>query len=271
VPELPEVEIQRRSLARWVAGETVTAIEVVDPALVGLGEIEALGLPAAIGSIARRGKLLLVDIHPAAGESAVLAIHLRMTGKIVRVPVGAPDRRFTRATLHLSSGARLQFVDPRRLGRWGLGAMEAALAWAGADRWGPDALLEPSDAAALASRVGRGRQPIKVALMDQQRIAGLGNIAASEICFLAGVAPSTPAGALPAEAWARLAPAVTEFLNATIEAEESEEIAYIQERGAPNPFRVYGRRGEPCPRCEVPIQRAVFAGRSTYFCAACQR
>jgi formamidopyrimidine-DNA glycosylase len=170
----------------------------------------------------------------------------------------------------LDDGARLVFVDPRRLGElWRVPTAELATMPALA-RLGPDALEEPPSAERLAALGGRSRQPIKAWLMDQRHLGGLGNICAAEILFRAGLPPDCPAADLPWEAWERLAAEIPEYLRWAIDAQWDGELKYLGERDAVNPFALYRRAGAPCPRCGTPIRRLVIAGRGTYVCPRCQ-
>jgi formamidopyrimidine-DNA glycosylase len=117
----------------------------------------------------------------------------------------------------------------------------------------------------------RGRRPVKVALMDQSALAGVGNIYASEALFGARIHPSTPAGDLTEAQADALARQMLAVMQASLEREQDDEIAYLHSGEAvENPFRVYGHEGEPCPACGAPIAREVHAGRSTFWCPRCQ-
>ena len=113
------------------------------------------------------------------------------------------------------------------------------------------------------------KSPIKVALMRQDRVAGLGNIAASEVLFRSSIHPAQPAHELSKDQWDRIAVAVHAFINHTLDQESSDEIQYVNQ-GGEGSFAVYGHAGSPCPRCQVPIERLIQSGRSTFFCSRCQ-
>lgn len=257
MPELPEVEHARRALARWAELGPLVGFELADPALLVEGEAR----PAAGGRTARvvrRGKHLGWQV----GQDAWI-LHFRMTGRLVE---GARDAR---ARWLRADGAVMAFVDPRRLGevrRLPAAALDDAL---DALPLGPEPWPEPRDGAWWAARFAGARGPLKPVLMDQARVAGLGNIAGSEICFRARLAPDRPVQALEAAEWARVAEAVPAYVNFTLAAMESGPVRYVNE-GGDNPFLVYDRAGQPCPRCGRPILRTVQRGRSTYACAACQ-
>lgn len=267
MPELPEVEFCRRALRRWTGGRRVVAAEVDDPRSVrrtrtdppsagdpdGAERLCAVVLGAEPGPILRHGKRLLWTF----GDRALL-LHLGMTGKWTRLP--GP---FTKVRLRLDDGSTLHFADPRLLG----GVVPTDLAAGAAmlaEGLGPDALesgLPPLP----------GRRPVKVALMDQAVVAGLGNLHAAEALWRAGLHPATPCDRIDADAHARLARAVREQLDfalALLDADD--EILYVEDAGAPNPFPLYGRRDAPCPRCGGPVARMTQAGRTTWWCPGCQ-
>lgn len=273
MPELPEVEIARRQLERWLAGHRIDAVILADPGAVraGIGgaaapmpegpaRIEALAGQLA-GRPLRHGKRIGWPF-----EDDAVIVHLGMTGSWVRRPVGEVPPH---ARLGLIAGeVAAWFVDPRRFGGVipvGLEDLGEALV-AGL---GPDALDTPLDGAQLAARVA-GRGPIKPALMDQRRIAGIGNIQATEALWCARLAPDRPGRALTSEEWATLAAAIPEQLRRTLDADDGDELVYAS-LGGGNPFRIYGRAGEPCPRCEAPIVRTILAGRATFRCTVCQQ
>jgi formamidopyrimidine-DNA glycosylase len=120
--------------------------------------------------------------------------------------------------------------------------------------------------------VGRSRQDLKVALMDQGRVAGLGNIYAAEALFRAGLHPARKPDSLKPEEWQRLTQAILDtFQDALALAEgQGEEQVYLEEDSSRNPFRVYGRAGEPCSKCRTRVQSFTQGGRTTHFCAKCQ-
>jgi len=274
VPELPEVEIAARNLRRWAAGRTVEGVEA-DPRAGrvfrpgGPGALAAALAGARVAAVDRRGKHLLVSLASPRGPVGLLS-HLGMTGKWVRREGGDPPGH-SRARLRLDDGATLHFVDPRLFGRLRLvpGARFEEVAELRA--LGPDPLHDGIDPRRLAARLAATRRPVKVALLDQRILPGVGNIHASEALFLARVDPRRRADRLaPAEVRA-VARGVLASFRRTIREEDGPEIVYVEEPGAPNPFRVYGREGERCSRCrEAAIRRAVQAQRSTYWCPRCQ-
>lgn len=267
MPELPEVEFAARRLRAWAIGRAIARVDaepgrplcdvepdVLDAALAG----------RAVTAVRRHGKQLFIDFD----DGHVLTSHLGMTGKWLRLPEHAPPREGTRLQIVLDDGHRLDHIDPRRLGRLRLlarGERHPEL-----DRLGPDALEACARPGALAEAVGWSRREIKVALMDQESLAGVGNIYAAEALHAAGISPFRPAADLKPAEFERLAAAIVDAMQQSLARERDDEIRYLQDRDATNPFRVYGRTDAPCPTCGVAIIRAVQQGRSTFYCPVCQ-
>lgn len=271
MPELPEVEIVRRNLEKWCGGARVTAIEVLRPAAFHEDSL-ALGLQLqgqTIGSIVRRGKALWMS---SSGPTGWL-MRFGMTGKWV-LQSGEEPPRFTRVRLQVQRADAppqwLCFVDMRNFGGlWGLPS-ELGPQRLQAEVSGIDPILDGLTGFDL-ERLFFGRQrPIKVLLLEQSLVAGVGNIYASESLFRARIHPSTPASALTSTQCERLAQEILGVLTWAIAAEAADEVVYQGEVGAVNPFQVYGREKEPCPVCTTPIERAVMAQRSTFWCPSCQ-
>lgn len=267
MPELPEVEFCRRALTRWSAGRRVVQVDVLDARCVrdrrtdrpsaGSAQAEAALRRVAASpprGLDRHGKRLLWRF-----DDGALLLHLGMTGKWTRQP-----SRFAKVALTLDDGARLTFHDPRLLG--GIVPFvdtaegEAALV----DGLGPDALTAP-----LPSL--RGARAVKLALMDQAVVAGIGNVQAMEALWRAGLHPERAAGSLSDGEHARLGEAVREQLRATLALlGDGDEIVYVEEPGGPNPFPLYQRDGEPCPACGTAIATFRQGGRGTWWCPGCQ-
>jgi formamidopyrimidine-DNA glycosylase len=260
MPELPEVEVTCRNVARWLEGRRLARLDVLDEAALKAGDPAAVA-GVVIGRPHRRAKLCLVPL----GEH-VLVVHLRMTGKLVR---GAPGRRPPRLRLIPESGPTVVFEDVRRLGQAWL--LPATTLPAFLERHAPGAEPWPgrSGGAWLAEALQGKRGPIKPALMDNKRVSGIGNIGASEACWRAGVSPERPVQGISRDEFGRISDGVRGWIEDTIAAEDGEEIVYLQ-HGGDNPFHVYGRAGEPCPRCGAPIQRTTQSGRATFSCGGCQ-
>jgi formamidopyrimidine-DNA glycosylase len=291
MPELPEVETIRRQLAPLVEGRRLKAVEILDPRWsrpLAPAEVERALVGRRVERLGRRGKYLVWsfdgDVH--------LAQHLRMTGSVLAQP--EPEPPHTRVRLELGRAVsrtggradgrvgaaqgravrRLAIVDPRRFGTGELLLGGDALEAFFAARLG----LEPFDegfTAAHLRALARGRTaPVKAFLLDQRRIAGVGNIYADEALFRAGVHPRRPAGRLTGEQYERLRASVVAALGAGIDARGAsiDDFRHVDGvRGSfQDQFLVHLREGEPCGVCGSTIVKMVVGGRGTYVCETCQ-
>jgi formamidopyrimidine-DNA glycosylase len=276
MPELPEVERERRRLAPAMVGARFTRV------LLNRADLRRPFPPRfasrlrgqSVLALHRRGKYLVAELS--SGE--LLLMHFGMSGSFRIEPTGtrttrdaAIERRHDHVVFTMSSGMTVTFNDPRRFGLMTLTSVSTHPA-ASVDVWasfGPEPLSREFDAAALAARCAGRRVALKVALLDQRVVAGLGNIYASEALHLARLSPFRSAGSIatvtgrPLPAAKRLVPAIKVVLRRAIAAARDDS----------SPFRVYDREGERCvtPRCRGRIERAVQVGRSTFFCPVCQR
>jgi formamidopyrimidine-DNA glycosylase len=275
MPELPEVELARRCLQKWASKRRVTAATAARSRVIRPGPraLEPLR-DATFFRFERRGKNLLLTARKGAQLHGLWS-HLGMTGKWLRRPVAAEAPRFARASLTMSGGSVLYYCDMRLFGRLQLvpGARFEDIPELRA--LGPDPLTDGVDVPRLRQRLAALRAPIKVALLDQRLLAGVGNIQASESLYRAGIDPRRRASDLDDKEVRRLATGIRRSIAATLARFErdvgcEEDMAYVEE-GAPNPFAVYDRAGETCRRCRrAVIVRIVQAGRATYFCPHCQ-
>jgi formamidopyrimidine-DNA glycosylase len=287
MPELPEVETVARQLEPELEGRRIERLDVLDPRWsrpVPPAELGGAVSGATIEGLGRRGKYLLLGLD---GERT-LVMHLRMTGNLV-LKEGeeildpsegrllyqgerTTEERHLRARFRLDDGRELWFTDPRRFGEAFLIA-DAGLPGRFA-RLGVEPLSEEFTPE-LLGEVAAGRQaPLKSFLLDQSRIAGVGNIYADEALYRARLHPLSPAGSMRPEHLAALRDAVVAALQAGIDAGGSSIDDYRDGRGEKGTmqerFLVHTREGEPCPSCGGEILRIVVGGRSTYFCPACQ-
>jgi formamidopyrimidine-DNA glycosylase len=271
VPELPEVETIRRQLAPLVEGRTLQALEISDPRwcepLPPAALVDALA-GRRVERLGRRGKYLLWE----AEDDVTLLMHLRMTGTLLFDAVdGTPYRR---VLMTLDDGHTLSFCDPRRFGTGELAVGSAARedflgARLGIEPLGPDFTTEH------LRILARGRRaPVKAFLLDQRRVAGVGNIYADEALFRAQIHPLTPAGRLRRPQLEALRDAVRLVLEAGIDAGGSTIDDFRHADGVSGAFQdeflVHRRRGEPCPQCGGAVIKFVAAGRGTYACERCQ-
>ncbi len=281
MPELPEVETVRRGLAPVMEGVRIAQAHVNRPDLRWpFPDRMAERLTGArVERLGRRSKYLLAELDR--GET--LLVHLGMSGRML--VSGDPLGRFVHAhpapekhdhvVFEMETGARITFNDPRRFGAMDLlptGGAHKLL-----DVLGPEPLGNDFHEDHLVQAFKGKMTPVKAALLDQRIVAGLGNIYVCEALFRAGIDPRRKAGRIAATRVAGLVPIIRAVLEEAIAAGGSSlrdfkqadgELGYFQHR-----FDVYGREGEACrtPSCGAPIRRAVQSGRSSFFCAACQR
>ena len=267
MPELPEVETVRRTLAPVVEGRTVTSVSFLWPRTCA-GDprsTEARLAGQCIERLERYGKYLLFRLRKD-GRGSLLVVHLRMTGNLL--VDGAPGQ-FTRASMSLDDGTAVVFQDVRKFGRWQwserLPARLAAL--------GPEPLEIGRDefAARLRSRKAR----LKALLLDQEFLRGLGNIYADEALFRARLHPLRSADRVGPRKARDLHEAIQAVLRHAIEAGGTSIRDYRDSRGAQGAFqrqiRIYGKADMPCVNCGTPVRRVLVAQRSTHFCPRCQR
>ena len=276
MPELPEVEHAARTLRVWLGGRTIVRAVAADTRIFRGGsprDFERLLPGHRLERIDRRGKYLLLTFNGGLG----LLGHLGMTGRWVRrAPKPSSGRRavpkHSHARLILDDESALHYVDPRLFGQLIVVAEGAVSELAVIRALGPDAVVDGVDAARLHAVLRRSARPIKVALLDQSVLAGVGNIYATEALFHAGIHPLRPSKSLDLEEVSRLAVEIRAVLDLAIAAMVGEEIAYLsQGRGVENRFVIYDRAGAPCPRCGRTLDKLTIGGRTSAFCPGCQR
>jgi formamidopyrimidine-DNA glycosylase len=271
MPELPEVEFAARQLRRWMVGRRVERA-VAEPSRVLRGraprEIARALQGRRLEAVRRRGKYLLLDFDGGAGA----LLHLGMTGKLVWREVGEAEA-YSRARFELDDRRAIHLRDPRKFGRLAVGPMARLERMKEVAALGPDANDPSLDAGALAARLGRTCRPLKIALMDQRVLAGLGNIHAAEALFRAQLSPKRRSDRLSSAQLGRLAAAIGETIGFAFDSmpQAEADIEYVEEPGAENPFLVYGKAGERCPRCREPLRSFAQGGRTTFWCPRCQR
>jgi formamidopyrimidine-DNA glycosylase len=275
MPELPEVETIRRQLEPVLAGRTISSARILDPlwcSPVKPREIELALSGATIERVARRGKYLVLELD----GGAALAMHLRMTGNLLWVPAGKPiEGHYRRVHFVLDDESSLLFVDARRFGTGRLFVSREQLNDYLDARLGPEPLDERFTPEVLARSAAGRTAPVKAFLLDQRRVAGIGNIYADEALFRARIHPLRAAGRLRRPEIARLRDAIVESLEVGIAAQGAsidDYRHYNGERGKmQEEFLVHRREGRPCPRCGRPVVKLRAAGRGTYVCRSCQR
>lgn len=261
MPELPEVEGYRALAERCALGRTIGAVDAPDAWYLKRGLVAPAAASALVGNqfltARRRGKLLLLDAGPPDGDPvAVLGLHFGMSGVLIVDGQASLDRllyapalgekRHDRFTVHFDDGGWMAMRDARRLGAVELDPDE--------DRLGPDALTV--SAADLAHALDGSAAPLKARLLDQSRLAGVGNLIADEILWRAGLAPGRPAGSLT--------PAEVRRLHRTL----SKGLAELIQRGGSHTGDLQPQRhpGGRCPRDRTLLSRSVVGGRTTWWC-----
>ena len=296
VPELPEVETVRRTLDPHLSGERIEEVvvraerlrEPLDPAAF---ERDAAG--RRILGLRRRSKYLLVDLD----GGTTLVLHLGMSGRLtVREPCSDPPPEVAlpheHLVLRLASGRHLSFRDPRRFGQAftlatedlagdrhfrHLGIEPLEIPGAATDLWHGDGGSSDGrsfDGDYLRRAAAGRRGPVKPFLMDAKVVVGVGNIYAAEALHAAGVNPKRSVKRIAAKRWRRLAEEVRRVLRGALAQGGTTLNDFTDGEGNAGYFQVslavYGREGEPCPRCETPVKRVTQAGRGTFYCPGCQ-
>ncbi len=277
MPELPEVETVVRGLRGPLAGRSIKearvySLKIRTPIPKSLSKTLT---GAAIAGVERRAKYILIHLESA----QTLVIHLGMTGSLQLMGQGAKTyapRKHDHLWLRLDNGEELVFADPRRFGVIDLVATAALPAWPSIAKLGPEPLERAFTGRVLKERLGTRKIALKVALMNQELVVGVGNIYASEALFYSGISPLREAGQLTAAEADLLCAMIKKVLRASIEAGGSSLRDYRQASGElgffQNRFAVYDREGKACPGCTCEpdktggIKRLVQGGRSTFYC-----
>ncbi|MFN8544002.1 MAG: bifunctional DNA-formamidopyrimidine glycosylase/DNA-(apurinic or apyrimidinic site) lyase [Candidatus Binatia bacterium] len=269
MPELPEVETIVRGLGPALAGRRVVGVEVRERRLRTpvAPDFVARLVGRRIAGVSRHGKFLLAALD----DGRVWLVHLGMSGRLTIAPAPPAPRAHDHVVVVLDDGRALTYHDPRRFGC--LGVLEPSQVSA-ATGPGIDALSPALTAETVFTLTRRRRTSIKALLMDQRRVAGLGNIYVSELLFHAGVRPGRAAGRVSRPECERIVAAMRDVLADAIRLGGSSINDYRDGFGRSGCFQtthqVYARTGRPCPRCAAPIRERVIAGRSTFYCARCQ-
>jgi formamidopyrimidine-DNA glycosylase len=268
VPELPEVETIRAQLEPRLVGRRLELVSILDSRLtrpLDPREVTADLEGARVEAVDRRGKYLVLRLD----NGAALLVHLRMTGSF-----GFEPATHERAVLSLEGGDRLVYRDVRRFGTW-LVVEAIELDPYLATKNGPEPLSSRFTAAWLATQLSRRKAALKAVLLDQRVVAGLGNIYADEALWRARLSPLRPANGLEPEEVTGLHRSIRAVLREGIERQGASLRDYAAPDGSAggmqDEFRVYGRDGEPCPRCRTPIAKTRVGGRGTWYCPRCQQ
>lgn len=282
MPELPEAETIARGIHSAVAGGRVSRVEVhrreaVDPQTPGAFKAALTG--RRLNAVGRRGKWIVATLD----DGGYWVTQLRMTGRFAWMPASPARRLALAAEPHLSvslkidgpgvDGGVLRFYDIRRFARMWVLRPDAWLERVG--RLGVEPLSREFTPRTLCSLLAESRAPIRNALLDQRRIAGIGNIYANEACFIARIDPRRPAADLDRGEVRRLHAGIREVLREAVARRGTSLSDYRDVLGGEGDFQdallVYGREDEACHRCGAEIERVTLAGRSAFYCTRCQK
>ncbi|MEX2468085.1 MAG: bifunctional DNA-formamidopyrimidine glycosylase/DNA-(apurinic or apyrimidinic site) lyase [Gemmatimonadota bacterium] len=273
MPELPEAETIVRGLRPHVVGRTVTRVDVLhaDVLRTRVDLFVRAVSGRSILAVERRGKNVVMPLS----EGRVLAVNLGMTGKLLSFPVTPPAERtptHPAVRFDLGEAGILVFDDTRRFGT--VECLDEGQWRVRSDRMGPEPLGPGFTARRLHQGLGRSRAPIRSWLLDQRRIAGVGNIYANEALYQAGIDPRRPARDVDPDEAARLHRALRRVLRNAIQEGGTTLRDYRTASGERGRYArsldVYGRAGDPCARCGTVIERVVFGNRSAFLCPGCQ-
>jgi formamidopyrimidine-DNA glycosylase len=282
MPELPEVEVLARHLRPLLMGKTVRAIEVLREKVLRpttKSQFKKVLLGATFSGLQRRGKYLLFEFKPKNSRSETLLLgHLGMTGRMFLAPQKTIPPKHTAVILKLGA-QNFIYEDTRYFGRLSLDLTAA-------EKLGPEPWDENFSPELFLKKLKNSRQPVKVKLLDQSLIAGVGNIYASEALFRAKISPRRAANKISMTLAKRLLSAIREVMQEAIDcgstiplnfmAQKTDGLFYFgRAAGAPDYYeerlQVYDRAEKPCVTCRFPIKRIVQAARSTFFCPRCQK
>lgn len=274
MPELPEAETIVRGLRATVVGKTIARVEVAKPDI--LRESKRRFTPRlrgrSISAVTRRAKNVVLELD----DDSVIWVNLGMTGRLLPFPT--PPRGSSRPThaavrFRFSDGSILVFDDVRRFGS--VEHLDAQARSERSDALGPEPLSPTWRAEDLVEALGGSRSPARSWLLDQRRVAGVGNIYAAEALFLAGIDPRTPVRVIDPERGRSLHRAIRDVLQGAIDAGGTTIRDYRNAEGEMGEYGrklyVYGRDGAPCHHCGTTIERVVFSNRSAFLCPTCQR
>lgn len=272
MPELPEVETVKIGLSELIIGRRIESVELRFPGLIrGLGVAEFTGAltGATFTGIDRRAKMLI--IRTSAGD---LIVHLKMSGRFIYCQNNCIDERHARAIFHLDNGYQLRFADMRKFGFFRLvtGGAQPAPELSGL---GPEPLdLSLKQFKEMVFAKSGSARPIKLILMDQSFISGIGNLYADEILFAAKIHPARRAGSLTGEEVVELYRQIKRVLLKAIDNRGTTFDLYVDAEGRQGghqyELKVYRRAGKACSRCGAKIEKVKMGGRGTHFCPVCQ-
>ncbi|MDD4601983.1 Formamidopyrimidine-DNA glycosylase [bioreactor metagenome] len=274
MPEMPEVEIIKRSLQDRLVGRTIQQVDIMLPRLIKwptADRFQAITTGKKITSLTRRGKYLLFGLE----DDLVIVVHLRMTGKLLYSSANTQQDRFSRIKFYLDNGDMMQYADSRTLGT--LYAMSLDELWriTGLSSMGPEPLSEDFTLNYLKEGLKKHKGNIKALLLNQRFIGGLGNIYVDESLAIAGIHPERKADSVTESEVDKLFSSINAVIRDGIEHGGTTFRDYRDGNGHSGShqfhLRVYGRKLLPCLICGTPIVKIEVAGRGTHYCPNCQR
>ena len=275
MPELPEVETVRKGLERLVVGKTIDAVTVLWPRIIELPEVplfQAFLSGQEIIGVQRRGKFLILKL-----TDFDLVSHLRMEGKYEYFPSAqtAIQDKHTHVIFQMQDGSQLQYRDVRKFGRMALVPKNQSSKYKGIQQLGPEPLSHDFDKIAFQEALKKKTMAIKPLLLNQKIVVGLGNIYVDESLWLASIHPERLASSLTERETSLLYESIIAVLGQAVEAGGTTIRTYANALGEAGTFQVslqvYGQTGQPCARCQTPIQKIKVAQRGTHFCPTCQK
>lgn len=271
MPELPEVETIKRDLSRLIVGRKILDVATDSPKQVqpSLALVKKAVIGAKIKKIQRRAKLLQIFLS----NGKILAVHLKLTGRLLVRSKGAPKDDWQHVTISLGGNKELRFADLRKFGWIKLvkdkKELEKLLS-----EFGPEP-LDSLDLKKFKATLTSSRQPIKIVLMDQKKISGVGNIYANDALFLARIDPRRPAKEISEKEAKKLFQAIEKVLKAGIKYRGASDQYYLDALGRKGSYQdhflTYGREGKRCFDCGGEIKRIKIGGRGTFYCPRCQK
>lgn len=271
MPELPEVQTISDDLQRLIVGKKILGIFTTSAKQVkpSLKKVEKAIVGARIKKVARRAKLVQIFLD----NHRLLLIHLKLTGRLLVRDQDEPEDDWQRVVIELSGGQQLRLADLRKFGWMRLVENQKELKKILAE-FGPEPLddLTLADFKKILSSTGRA---VKIAMMDQKKISGIGNIYACEALFLAKIDPRKPANKLTSQETKKLFRAIRKVLRAGIKHRGASDQYYLDALGHKGHYQehflVYNRKGKKCLDCSSKVKKIKLGGRGTYFCPVCQR
>lgn len=271
MPELPEVETIKRDLAQLIVGRKIEAMsfDVAKQLQPAPEAVKAAAVGEVIKAVGRRAKIIQIFL----GNGKILTVHLKLTGRLLVRDKGEKADVWQHVIFSLSGGKELRFCDLRKFGWVRLVESEAQLKIILAE-FGPEPLAD-LDLGGFEKILAGTRRAVKIVLMDQTKISGVGNIYANDALWLARIDPRRPAVSLDKEERQKLFEALEKVLRAGISYRGASDNHYLDALGRKGKYQehflVYGRTGKPCFNCGGKIVRIAIGGRGSFYCPGCQK